>query len=630
MIRFKRLLVLIAAAFVAATAQTAVAPSAGDGSKDDPYLISNLENLYWIAADDYSTVPIPTQAERWAAHYRQTTNINAAATSSWPGGWNPIGNSILFFSGSYDGGSFAIDSLYIDRDDNDQGLFGAYNGADTIKDLAVTHVRITSPNGSNIGTLVGYIIQGNVIGCSSSGTITANWGVGGVIGYTEGPVKFKYCSSSCTVNGYDFVGGLLGLGQYVTMEFCHASGIVSGHDNVGGLIGVIGSYSNITSCYANGSVTGTNENAGGLIGNVYYSNIVKSYSRATVQGKWVVGGLVGKNNINGFIENCYSHSIVHGVAGIGGLVGENEYAFVMRSYSSDTAYGDAYVGGLVGNDKWGASVVDLSFWNMDSSGLASSAGGTGLTESQMMIQLVYTDAEWDFVNVWEMIPGNYPRLRAIPDAALPTELISFTAVAKQGRIEVKWTTAAEVNNHGFEVERKDVSRRGGQARSMTQASSDHAPNLKRETTNTDWIRISFVEGSGNSNISHEYSYLDRSVSAGTYSYRLKQIDRDGKFRYSQEVETSISVPPVHFALEQNFPNPFNPSTMIGYQVPMNGEVTLIVFDALGREVAVIVNEIKTAGTYTVPFDASSFAAGVYFYRLRSGNSSITKRMVLLK
>nr|MBP6672324.1 hypothetical protein [Bacteroidota bacterium] len=553
---FTRLFILLAAACATADAQTAVAPSAGDGSKDDPYLISSLENLYWIAADDYSTVPIPSQADRWSAHYRQTTNINAAATLSWSGGWTPIGNSFLFFSGSYDGGSFAIDSLYIDRNENEQGLFGAYNGADTIKELAVTHVRITSSSGSYIGAVVGYIIQGNVIGCSSSGTITANWGVGGVIGYTEEPVKVKYCSSSCTVNGYDYVGGLLGLGQYLTMEFCHASGIVSGHDNVGGMIGVIGSYSNVTSCYANGSVTGTNENAGGLIGNVYYSNILRSYSRATVQGKWVVGGLVGKNNINGFIEDCYSHSVVHGVAGIGGLVGENEYAFVMRSYSSDTAYGEAYVGGLVGNDKWGASVVDLSFWNMDSSGLASSAGGTGLTEAQMMIQSVYTDADWDFVNVWEMMPGYYPRLRSLPDAALSVELIGFTAVVKQGRIELKWKTSSEMNNHGFEVERKNVSG------FMSQASSDHASNLKPETTNPDWIRISFVEGAGNSNISHEYSYLDRSVPAGRYAFRLKQIDRDGKFSYSNVVEVSISETPQAFALMQNYPNPFNPATVI--------------------------------------------------------------------
>jgi hypothetical protein len=213
---------------------------------------------------------------------------------------------------------------------------------------------------------------------------------------------------------------------------------------------------------------------------------------------------------------------------------------------------------------------------------------------------------------------------------LPVELTSFTATASDRSVGLAWKTATEVNNHGFEVERKDVFRPGGQVRFMSQASSDQASNLKRETTNTDWIRISFVEGAGNSNISHEYSYLDRSVPAGTYSYRLKQIDRDGKFRYSQEVETSISVPPALFALEQNFPNPFNPSTMIGYQIPMNSFVTLKVYDAVGKEVSTLVNEMKTAGRYEIPFDASDCASGVYFYRMSAGSFTSVKEFVLIK
>jgi uncharacterized delta-60 repeat protein len=118
------------------------------------------------------------------------------------------------------------------------------------------------------------------------------------------------------------------------------------------------------------------------------------------------------------------------------------------------------------------------------------------------------------------------------ESALPVELVSFTASAQKNGIELQWKTATEVNNHGFEIERKLVSS------SMLQVSSVQSSNLKpacppgRETSNDQWTRIAFVEGNGNSNVSHEYSYTDRTLSAGKYSYRLKQIDRDGKFSYS--------------------------------------------------------------------------------------------------
>jgi hypothetical protein len=128
----------------------------------------------------------------------------------------------------------------------------------------------------------------------------------------------------------------------------------------------------------------------------------------------------------------------------------------------------------------------------------------------------------------------------------------------------------------------------------------------------------------------EYSFTDKILNAGKYSYRLKQIDRDGKFSYSQTVEATVTGAPKEFLLAQNYPNPFNPSTVINYQLPVNSLVTLKVYDAIGREVITLVNEVKEAGYYSVTFEASRFSSGIYFARLQSSEKVQIKKMLLIK
>ncbi len=202
---------------------------------------------------------------------------------------------------------------------------------------------------------------------------------------------------------------------------------------------------------------------------------------------------------------------------------------------------------------------------------------------------------------------------------LPVELSSFAVSHNAASVILKWTTASEVNNYGFEIERKDVARFKVQDSRMT-------------TSNSSWTRIGFVEGTGNSNTPHEYSYSDRSVSAGTYSFRLKQIDRDGKFSYSQEVETAVAGAPALFAISQNYPNPFNPSTTIEFTLQNTGMTSLKVYDAIGREVATLVNnEMLEAGVYhQKQFNAGNLASGVYFVLLTNGSMSQVRRIMLLK
>ncbi|MCK9408119.1 MAG: T9SS type A sorting domain-containing protein [Bacteroidetes bacterium] len=200
-------------------------------------------------------------------------------------------------------------------------------------------------------------------------------------------------------------------------------------------------------------------------------------------------------------------------------------------------------------------------------------------------------------------------------SALPVELVSFTVSSTLLNAELKWKTATEVNNYGFVVEKR---------------TTPVSPLLQGGDVSGGWSKAGFVEGNGTINTPKNYSFFDKYLSTGKYSYRLKQIDRDGKFVYSQEVEVTISEPPKEFVLMQNYPNPFNPSTVISYQIPANSHVSLKVYDALGREAALLVNEVKEAGSYSATFEASKFSSGMYFYTLTAGSFTATKKQLLMK
>ena len=196
------------------------------------------------------------------------------------------------------------------------------------------------------------------------------------------------------------------------------------------------------------------------------------------------------------------------------------------------------------------------------------------------------------------------------DLPLPVELTSFIASAKEDNILLKWTTATEVNNYGFEIEKSQKS------------------NTKIQT---EWKKIGFVEGHGNSNSPKEYSYLDEGINYGSYSYRLKQIDNDGDFEYSKVIEVDAGNIPDGFVLEQNYPNPFNPSTTIKFALAETQKAELKVFDILGNEVATIFNGIADGGKiYESVFNAENFSSGIYFYRLATKNKVENRKMLFLK
>lgn len=194
--------------------------------------------------------------------------------------------------------------------------------------------------------------------------------------------------------------------------------------------------------------------------------------------------------------------------------------------------------------------------------------------------------------------------------ALPIQLVSFNSSISKRNVTLKWSTSREVNNSGFEV-------------------------MRTKKDENKWEKAGYVKGNGTTQSVSNYSFEDRKLNTGKYQYRLKQIDNNGNYKYynlDNIVEVGL---PKAFNLSQNYPNPFNPVTKIDFDLPFDSKVSIIVYDMLGREVKNLVSgESKQAGFYTVDFNASNLASGLYFYRMiansQNNNFIFTKKMVIVK
>ena len=201
----------------------------------------------------------------------------------------------------------------------------------------------------------------------------------------------------------------------------------------------------------------------------------------------------------------------------------------------------------------------------------------------------------------------------VEGATLPVSFAAFTAARSSSVVSLKWTTATESNNLGFEIQRSDY--------------------WKSEESKRNWITVGFIEGSGTSTERKNYSFTDKNPIPGTSFYRLKQIDFDGTFKFFNEVKVLVTAVK-DYELAQNYPNPFNPSTTIDYSIPVTGHVSLKVYNLLGSEVAVLVDNVQEAGKHSIEFSTkdldSKIGSGVYLYTLRSGEFVKTRKMIILK
>ncbi|MCH7516136.1 MAG: T9SS type A sorting domain-containing protein, partial [Bacteroidetes bacterium] len=191
----------------------------------------------------------------------------------------------------------------------------------------------------------------------------------------------------------------------------------------------------------------------------------------------------------------------------------------------------------------------------------------------------------------------------IEDDPIPVEITTFFALVTNEGVILKWVTSTETNNQGFEIQ--------------------------RSITENKYEKIGYIPGHGTTTEIQTYSYTDSKVASGNYTYRLKQIDYDGTIDYSDEIAVKVTAP-LEFALEQNFPNPFNPSTQITYTLAKDSEVTLSIYDMLGTKVAELVNAKQTAGSYMINFNAKILSSGVYIYRIDTGNFTASKKLILMK
>src|SRR3990172_4182715 len=245
-----------------------------------------------------------------------------------------------------------------------------------------------------------------------------------------------------------------------------------------------------------------------------------------------------------------------------------------------------------------------SDFNQLASAVFNDSGAPAINQTGLIVtQTTFSNTGDNFVIVQFEITNNTGVVKNV----IPVELISFYAIVNNNNVDLKWKTATEINNRIFEIE--------------------------RSTNNSDFIKIGYRDGAGSSTAEKEYSFIDQNVFPGNYSYRLKQINFNGTFNYSNEIEVLVA-PSLEYSLFQNYPNPFNPTTFIGYSIPQAVHVKLSVYNVLGSEIDILVDEFQEAGSYSKEFsnvqNGLNLTNGVYFYKLEAGNFTATKKFILMK
>ena len=230
----------------------------------------------------------------------------------------------------------------------------------------------------------------------------------------------------------------------------------------------------------------------------------------------------------------------------------------------------------------------------------------GVTQGNFDLGYFVSDAALDFTDpTWYSANLNNPITVA---GVVPVELTSFSAVGTRDGVQLNWETATEINNHRFEIERSNDSQ--------------------------NFTIVGFVNGRGTTTEKSSYSFVDKGVNEGKYYYRLKQVDYNGAYEYSQVIEVEFSVPQ-EFVLAQNYPNPFNPATTLSFGLPVESNITLSLYNSLGELVKVVAQGTLQAGTHNMNFEAVDLPSGIYLYTLNAkGTDGVeftqTAKMLLLK
>jgi len=328
-----------------------------------------------------------------------------------------------------------------------------------------------------------------------------------------------------------------------------------------------------------------------------------TYSQFALARYDTTGAIDSTFGTNGVVSTWfgYGHDIAYGVVVqldgkivVAGTITNSfgEYDFGVVRYNSDGSYDNTFGGSGRAQTDMG-SILDYG------NALAITSAGKIVVAGQSLVPT----GRYSFA-LAEYHGSSGP---------LPVELASFSGRVERSTAELTWSTATETNSYGFGVERRTSREYGAGSREK------------------EWQEVGFVQGAGTSNAAHAYSFADQNLPAGSYQYRLKQVDKNGSFKYSNTVEVEVGTAPKEFTLGQNYPNPFNPTTSLTFTLQQGGRTTVKVFDVLGQEVATIFDEEAEAGrVYQAQFNAAHVASGVYLAILETGGKRLVRKMLLLK
>lgn len=401
-----------------------------------------------------------------------------------------------------------------------------------------------------------------------------------------------------------------------------------------------GNVTNAISGYNNLTVDGLSQAVTGLTpGSTYYYRVRGFSDNSTSGNSNVISVTTANNSQSTTVSGTGSQNVtVSGTTGVGGIQFTNVTTpgdiLVSRFNNTPADHG---LTGSVSNYRWiiepGNSLVinqvegyQLRFNIADCPGIAELTDGDNTTIKlykrstpgsgafTVPIALTYNrngssgNQSDDYLLSALITDGFSEFVFNSPSEPLPVELSAFSASTTHNSVTLNWETKTEINNYGFEIE--------------------------RTTESGTWAKIAFVAGNGNSNSPKRYSYTDKSVTAGKYQYRLKQIDSDGQFEYSKAIEADLGKV-TSYALEQNYPNPFNPTTVIRFSLVENSSVRLDVYSSIGELVHTLANQTYEAGNHAINFDASQLSAGIYLYRITAIDAtgktfSAVKKMQLIK
>lgn len=519
------------------------------------------------------------------------------------------------------------------------------DGSSTMPFSRNSYVFNSTTDVSGFGAITVYDFTMNTSGRTITRSSTGLWTINGSLVINNGTINFGSCNAKAKVSGN------LEIGSSGTLTLSSASG---------GDLEVAGNWNNSGTFNCNEREVLFNGTSQSLTGNTTFDYLRVNNTQLTLNNNVTVDNSltfdygiidIGSNNLTlnstASIGGTPSSSKMIVCTGTGEVrklfttsgsftfpVGDNtgvaEYSPVTLNFTSGTFGSGAYAGVNLVDAKHpnntSSSDYITRYWKVTSNNITSFSCNASfvyldsdINGDENLIYLGrYKDGSWTLLdltntatNTLSGTVSSFSEFTGGESGALPVELTSFTVSLSNKNILLNWTIASEKNNYGFEIER-----------------SSTIPNL------VNWEKIGFVSGHGNSNSPKEYSFIDNTLTKyGKYYYRLKQIDNDGSYRYSDIVEVNFEMLS-KYSLDQNYPNPFNPSTIISYQIPENNFVTLKVYDIIGNEIATLVNEYKEAGRYDVEFNSEligkQISNGVYIYKIQAGDFIQSKKMILIK